>query len=256
MKLQQLIHASAEEVAEFSFQEGLVLFHERMVVPSESSLRLQLLEEFHSSLVGGHAGVARTFHRLSFNFFWKGMRKDVQAFMAACQVCQQMKDQFKQPAGLLQPLPVPRMMFEEITMDFITCLPSSKGKATIMMVVDRLSKYSHFIALPSTFTAQDVAIAFVSEIIHLHGHPKIIIIDRDPRFMNSFWKEIHRLQGTTLSMSTAYHPQTDGQSEVLNKCVEQYLRCFIADSPHEWFPLLPWVEYWYNTAYQTSADMT
>lgn len=138
------------------------------------------------------------------------MRRDVQNFVASCQVCQQMKDLLKYPAGLLQPLPVSDMVFEEITVDFITCLPSSKGKATIMTVVDRLSKYAHFIALPSTFTTQTVVVAFVSEVIRLHGHPKVIVTDRDPRFMNYFWKEIHRLQGTTLSMSTTYHPQTDG----------------------------------------------
>lgn len=154
-----------------------------------------------------------------------------------------MKDLVKQPAGLLQPIPVPDMVFEEITMDFITCLPSSKGKATIITMVDRLSKYAYFIALPSTFTAQTMAIAFVSEVIRLHGLPKVIVTDRDPRFMNYFWKEIHRLQGTTLSMSTTYHPQTDGQSEALNRCVEQYLRCFVVDSPYEWLPLLTWAEY-------------
>lgn len=111
---------------------------------------------------------------------------------------------------------------EEITLDFITCLPSSKGKATIMTMADRLSKYAYFEALPSTFTTQTVAAVFVAEIIRLYGHPKVIITDRGPRFMNSFWKEIHRLQGTTLSMSTPYHPQTDGQSKALKKCIEQY----------------------------------
>lgn len=146
------------------------------MIPSDSSLRLHLLKEFHSSLVGGHAGVARTFHRLaSIFFFWKGMRKDGQTFVASYQTCQQMKDILKQPAGLLQPLLV--------------------------------------------------AAVFASEIIRLHGHPKIIVTDRDPRFMNSFWKELHRLQGTTLSMSNAYHPYTDGQLEALNKCIEQNL-CF------------------------------
>lgn len=247
---------SPTAITDYIFRDGLLLFRGRLVLPSDSPLRVQLLEEFHSSPIGGHAGVYRTFHRLSSNFFWKGMRKDVQTFVSSCQVCQQIKDLYRQPAGLLQPLPVPDLVFEEITMDFITCLPSSKGKATIMMVVDRLSKYAHFVALPSTFTAQTMAVIFVAEIIRLHGPPKVIVIDRDPRFMNSFWKEIHRLQGTTLSMSTAYHPQTDGQSEALNKCVEQYLHCFVMDIPHEWSPLLPWAEYWYNIAYQTSARMT
>lgn len=190
-------------------------------------------------------------------FIGRVMRKDVATSVSSCQICQQMKDLLKQPAGLLQPLPIPDLVFEEVTMDFITCLPTSKGKATILTVVDRLSKYGHFIALPSTFTAQSVAAVFVSEIIRVHGPPKTIVTYRYPRFITSFWKEIHRrLQGTTLSMSTAYHPQMDGQSEALNKCVEQYLRCFVVDSPHEWSPLLPWAEYWYNTALQAAAGMT
>lgn len=156
-----------------------MLYRGRLVIPPDSPLRLQLLEEFHSSPVGGYASIFRTFHRLSANFFWKWMRKDVQTFVSACQVCQQMKDLFRQPAGQLQPLPVPDLVFEEITMDFITCLPSSKGKATIMTLVDRLSKYAHFVALPSTFTEQTVAAAFVADIIRLHRHAKVIITDRD-----------------------------------------------------------------------------
>ncbi|WMV51994.1 hypothetical protein MTR67_045379 [Solanum verrucosum] len=127
-----------------------------------------------------------------------------------------MKDMNRNPAGLLQPLPIPNVVFEEIAMDFITCLPSSKGKATIMTVVDRLSKYGHFIPLPSTFTAHSVALAFVVNVIKLHGPPHVIVTDRDPRFLYSFWQEINRLQGTSLAMSTTYHPQTDGQSEALN----------------------------------------
>ncbi|KAH0773833.1 hypothetical protein KY290_010970 [Solanum tuberosum] len=148
------------------------------------------------------------------------------------------------------------MVFEDITMDFITCLPSSKGKSTIMTVVDRLSKYGHFIALSSSFTAQLVAEAFVIGIVRLHGPPRSIVTDRDPRFLHSFWQELNRLQGTTLAMSTTYHPQTDGQSEALNKCLEQYLRCFVADALTKWVVMLPWAEYWYNTAYQSSAGMT
>lgn len=93
-------------------------------------------------------------------------------------------------------------------------------------------------------------------IIRLHGPPRSIISDRDPRFLHIFWRELNRIKGTTLTMNTAYHPQTDGQSEALNKCVEQYLRCFVADTPTKWVAMLPWAEYWYNTSYQSSAGMT
>ncbi|KAH0725501.1 hypothetical protein KY284_001366 [Solanum tuberosum] len=184
------------------------------------------------------------------------MCKDVKSFVMTCQICQQMKDTNLHPAGLLQPLPIPDQVFEDIAMDFITCLPSSKGKTTILTVVDRLTKYGHFIPLPSTFSTQLVAEAFIVGVIHLHSPPRTIVTDRDPRFLHSFWQEINHLQGSTLAMSTAYHPQTDGQSEALNKCLEQYLRCYVADDPSKWVTMLPWAEFWYNTSYQTSAGMT
>lgn len=184
------------------------------------------------------------------------MRRDIKVFIASCQVCQQMKDHHHHPAGLLQPLPIPEQVFEEITMDFVTCLPPSRGKTTIMAVVDRLSKYGHFVPLPATFTALTVAEAFIAHILKLHGPPKSIVTDRDPRFLHGFWQELHRLQGTSLAMSTAYHPQMDSQSEALNKCVEQYLHCYVADSPSDWVSMLPWAEYWYNTSFQTSAGMS
>ena len=124
-----------------------------------------------------------------------------------------------------------------------------------MTVVDRLTKYGHFIPLPSTFSTYTVAEAFVIWVIRLHGTPRTIVTDRDPRFLHSFWQEIHRLQGSTLSMSTTYHPQTNGQFEALNKCVEQYIRCYVDDVPATWVSMLPWDEFWYNTSYQTSAGM-
>ncbi|WMV23990.1 hypothetical protein MTR67_017375 [Solanum verrucosum] len=141
-------------------------------------------------------------------------------------------------------------------MDFITCLPSSKGRFTIMTVLDSLSKYGHFIPLASTFTTNTVAEGFVTQIICFHGPPCSIFTERDRRFLHSFWQEINRLQGTSFAMSTVYHSQTDGQSEALNKCVEKYLRCFVVDVPIEWVAMLPQAEYWYNTSYQSSAGMT
>ncbi|KAH0716239.1 hypothetical protein KY285_007584 [Solanum tuberosum] len=254
--LQQTVYDQATPNVGFTFRDGFLFFQGRLVIPDDSPLRQILLQEFHDTSVGEHAGVARTYHRVASIFYWKGMKKDVYNYVAACQVCQQMKDSHQLPTGLLQPLPIPSMVFEDIAMDFITCLPSSKGKSTIMTVVDWLSKYGHFIALPSSFTAQSVAEAFVIGIVRLHGPPRSIVTDRDPRFLHSFWQELNRLQGTTLAMSTAYHPQTDGQSEVLNKCVEQYLRCFVADALTKWVVMLAWAEYWYNTAYQSSARMT
>ncbi|KAH0760251.1 hypothetical protein KY290_023744 [Solanum tuberosum] len=256
LAIQQALQTDVENHGDFQFNDGLLFFKGRLVIPSDAQLRHKLLFEFHATNIGGHAGVAQTYHRLASNFYWNQMRKDVKSFVMTCQICQQMKDTNLHPVGLLQPLPIPDQVFEDIAMDFITCLPSSKGKTTILTVVDRLTKYGHFIPLPSTFSTQLVAEAFIVGVIRLHGPPRTIVTDRDPRFLHSFWQEINRLQGSTLATSTAYHPQTDGQFEALNKCLEQYLRCYIADDPSKWVTMLPWAKFWYNTSYQTSAGMT
>uniref|UniRef100_A0A0V0J0A5 Putative ovule protein n=1 Tax=Solanum chacoense TaxID=4108 RepID=A0A0V0J0A5_SOLCH len=146
LSIQQGLRDDPAAYPGYLYRGGLLFFKGRLVLPTDSSLRLYLLHEFHSSPVGGHSVIAHTFHCLSSNFYWKNIRHDVKVFIASCQICQQMKDHHHHPVGLLQPLPIPEQVFE-ITMDFVTCLPSSRGKTTIMTVVDRLSKYGHFVTL-------------------------------------------------------------------------------------------------------------
>lgn len=131
------------------------------------------------------------------------------------------------------------MVWEEVLIDFIVGLPKSKGYEAVLVVVDRLSKYSHFIPFKHPYTAKTVAEDFGKENIRLHGLPAAIVNDKDPVSVSSFWKELFRLQGTHLKMSSAYHPESDGQTEVVNRCVEMYLRCFISDQPKTWSFWLP-----------------
>lgn len=141
-------------------------------------------------------------------------------------------------------------------MDFIEGLSVSKEMNIILVVVDRLSKYAHFIALKHLFTAMTVADLFVREIIRLHGFSASIVLDRDMIFMSNFWRELFKLQGTELRRSTAYHPQSDGQSEIVNKALETYLRCFVGGQPKTWVKWLPWAELSYNSSPHMSTKFT
>ncbi|KAJ0828513.1 putative nucleotidyltransferase, Ribonuclease H [Helianthus annuus] len=238
------------------YKDGLVYVRGKILVPPIGSIRENLLQEFHSSLVGGHSGSTATFKRLSASFSWLGLKKDVITFVRNCEICQAIKIPTHKPYGLLQPLPVPDHTWHDISMDFITNLPPSKGKTVIWVIVDRLSKFAHFIALPTHYTAVSLAAIFMKEIYKLHGLPKTIVSDRDPIFVSRFWRELFKQMGTQLLHSSAYHPQTDGQTEVVNRCLEAYLRVFVFDTPSRWERYLHMAEFSYNTNFHSSIGMT
>jgi hypothetical protein len=160
------------------------------------------------------------------------------------------------PAGLLQPLPIPSQIWAEVSMDFIEGLPNSTVRNVIMVVIDRLSKYTHFIPLSHPYTASSVAQLFLDHIFKLHGLPKTIVSDRDRVFTSNFWKELFRLSGTELLLSSAYHPQTDGQTKIMNKGLEGYLRSFTGDHPKDWLKWLSLAEWAYNSVEHTSTKLT
>jgi hypothetical protein len=173
-----------------------------------------------------------------------------------CLVCQQNKVETIKTPGLLQPLSIPSQRWEEVSMDFITGLPKSEGKSVIMVIVDRLTKYTHFCALSHPFKASIVATTFMEIVQKLHGSPKIIVSDRDPIFTGHFWTELFSCLGTQLAHSSSYHPQSDGKTEIVNKCLEGYLHCFVSDKQTQWFKWLPLAEWWYNTSFHTATKMT
>jgi hypothetical protein len=240
----------------YEYKHGVLLYEGRLVLSAQSLMIPTLLEEFHSTPQGGHSGFYKTYRRLAANVYWIGMKNAVQEFVRKCDVCQRQKYMATSPGGLLQPLPIPNQVWEDVSMDFITGLPKSKGYDAVLVVVDRLSKYVHFIPLKHPYTAKSIAEIFCKEVVRLHGVPLSIVSDRDPVFISNFWQELFRLQGTKLKLSTAYHPETDGQTEVVNRCLETYLRCFITDQPKTWVLWVHWAEFWFNTTFHSATEKT
>jgi Reverse transcriptase (RNA-dependent DNA polymerase)/RNase H-like domain found in reverse transcriptase/Integrase zinc binding domain/Retroviral aspartyl protease len=240
----------------WTYTDGFLRHKGRLYLPATSSLIPILLADYHSSPLGGHSGFQRTFNRLAPHFMWKGMRQAVKQFVSTCDVCQKCKSTNHFPYGLLQPLSIPTAIWTDLSMDFITHLPPSTGYTAILVVVDRLSKGVHLAPLPSHYTATRIAQIFWDTVGKLHGMPKSIVSDRDPIFQSAFWKELLKLQGTKLHFSSAYHPETDGQTERINRCIEQFLRAFVHEQPSRWSKLLSWAEFHHNTTFSAATGMT
>jgi hypothetical protein len=242
-----------EAIAGWSVMDGLIIHAGRIFVPAASTLWPAILDTAHET---GHKGVQKTLHRLRSSFYSPKATQWVKDFVKSCVVCQCNKSEHMHPAGLLQPLEVPSSIWANIAIDFVEGFPHVDSKTVVLMVVDHFSKYVHFIPLGHLYTAVSVAKAFFNNIIKLHGIPCSIVSDRDPVFTSTFWKELFHLTGVQLRMSTAFHPQTDGQSEVTNRILGVYLRYLAWDEPRSWLRWLPWVEYCYNTSFQTALCTT
>ncbi|GJP86111.1 hypothetical protein CLOP_g16170 [Closterium sp. NIES-67] len=226
-------------------------------VPNYPPLRQLLLEEYHDVLYAGHFGSNKTLTGIAKHYYWPHMADDVQKFVTSCDTCQRMKSSKQKKAGLLQPLPVPEQPWQVVSLDFITGLPpTSSGHDAILVVIDKFSKMGHFIPTHTTARTEETAQLFVRHIISQHGIPTTLISDRDPKFTSKFWKELMSLLGTKLAMSSAYHPQTDGQTERLNQIVEQLLRAACKDDISKWDLHLPVLEFAYNNATHAATGQT
>ncbi|CAI7834527.1 unnamed protein product, partial [Closterium sp. NIES-53] len=226
-------------------------------VPNYPPLRQLLLEEYHDVLYAGHFGSNKTLAGIAKHYYWPHMADDVQKFVTSCDTCQRMKSSKQKKAGFLQPLPDPEQPWQVVSLDFITGLPPTKaGYDTILVVIDKFSKMGHFIPTHTTARTEETAQLFFHYVISQHGIPTTLISDRDPKFTSKFWKELMSLMGTKLAMSSAYHPQTDGQIERLNQIVEQLLRAACKDDISKWDAHLPVLEFAYNNATHAATGQT
>ncbi|XP_028785068.1 uncharacterized protein LOC114740980 [Neltuma alba] len=233
--------------------DGYLFKENRLCVP-QCSLRELLVREAHGGGLMGHFGVKKTLDVLHEHFFWPKMKRDVERICAKCITCKKAKSRVL-PHGLYTPLPVPSEPWVDISMDFILGLPRSrKGMDSIFVVVDRFSKMAHFIACHKTDDATYIADLFFKEIVRLHGVPKSIVSDRDTKFLSHFWRILWGKLGTKLLFSTACHPQTDGQTEVVNRTLTQLLRTVIQKNLKNWENCLSFIEFAYNRSVHSSTD--
>ena len=255
--LRVLDKLKAGESSDFSCtSDGTLLFKGRLVVPRDEGLRREILEEAHQSRFTMHPGSTKMYRDLRKIFWWKRMRVECAKFVSQCLVCQQVKAERKKQAGLLQPLEVPEWKWEHITMDFVTALPRTQARFdAVWVVVDRLTKSAHFLPYRMTFRMDQMADLYLREIVRLHGVPVSIVSDRDRRFISDFWQKLQKAMGTELRLSTAYHPQTDGQSERTIQILEDLLRACALEFPGSWNEHLALAEFAYNNSYQASIGM-
>ena len=204
----------------------------RLFVPD--SVRSQVLQWVHTSRFACQPGFNHTLSLLKRNFWWATMEADTRAYVSACTVCAQSKASHRPSAGLLRPLPVPGRPWSHIALDFVTGLPPSQGNNTICTIVDRFSKSVHFIALSKLPSARETADLLVQQVFRLHGIPLDIVSDRGPQFTSQVWKEFCQSLGATVSLSSGFHPQTNGQAERANQDLEAALRCVASTNPSSW----------------------
>lgn len=240
----------------FSLVSGLIKYKQALWLGHSQQFQSMVMEQLHASALGGHSGFLVTYHRIKKLFYWPNMKASIKIFVASCIVCQQAKAERVPYPGLLQPLHVPDQAWKTVTVDFIEGLPTSSSYNCILVVVDKFSKYAHFVKLKHPFSALQIAKQYMEHVYKLHGMPLAIVSDRDKIFTSLLWKELFKLSGTNLCMSSAYHPQSDGQTERVNQCIEGYLRCFIQSCANQWSHWLHLTEFWYNTCYHSSTQHT
>lgn len=168
---------ASPDTASFSLEQGLIKHKGNIWIGQNSALQTKLIASFHSSPLGGHSGVAPTYYKLKKHFSWKGLKQDVESFIKQCATCQHAKHSLQHPMGLLQPLPTPAGVWQDLSMDFIEGLPKSEGCTIILVVVDRLTKYAHFLPLKHPYTATTIARLFMDSVVKLHGLPHSIVTD-------------------------------------------------------------------------------
>ena len=241
---------------------GVLRKEGKIYVPQQPALKAELLRVVHDEPFAGHFGEAKTYDLLSRNYYWQGMRADVKTYVKECDICQRTRVHRHLPYGELAPLPQPSGPWQEISMDFITGLPPSKWPResnvydSIFVIVDRYTKMSIYIPVTKKIDTEELAEAFLRHFVKSYGNPKGIVSDRGSVFTSKFWGAFCRYLKIRRRLSTAFHPQTDGQTERQNQTIEQYLRCYTNWRQNDWVSRLPLAEFSYNNSKHSTTGMS
>jgi transposase InsO family protein len=237
----------------FTIKDDILCWKNRIYVPE--GLRQAVMRSEHDSKIAGHFGRERTMELLSRNFYWVNMERDIRKYCSECDNCQRTKAPRHAKHGLLHPLELACKPWTHISTDFITDLPESEGATIILVVVDRFTKMAHFIPLKKK-DSPTVARAYLENVWKYHGFPEDVVSDRDTTFMGSFFTDLYNYLGIKRSMSTAYHPQTDGQTERINQVIESYLRSYCNYEQNDWASMLAMAEYAYNNSKHSTTKIS
>jgi hypothetical protein len=226
-KCMKYIHEKMEASKANCFRkddQGVIWFKDRIVVPKDAEVRQQILEEAHLSRYSIHPGSTKMYQDLKQHYWWTKMKIEIARYVAKCDTCRRVKAIHMKAAGPLQSLPIPTLKWEDIIMDFIVGLPkTAKGFDSIWVIIDRLTKTTHFLPVKTNHPVVIYAQLYIARILGLHGVSKMIVPDQGPQFVSKFWKELHKSLGTKLLHSSAYHPQMSGQTERVNQILEDML---------------------------------
>ena len=239
--------------ASWSKTGDLILWKDRVYIPIDHKLREDIIREHHDSCLVGHPGQYKTHELVTRNYWWPGILSDIRKYVAGCQSCQRTKPRTFKPAAPLHPNEVPSEPWEYISIDLIGPLPESGGNNAILMIVDRFTKMIKVIPSHIEISSSGVARALRDHVFRHHGLPRKVISDRGSNFVSAFMCELYRQLGIVGNPSTAYHPQTDGQTERMNQEVEHYLRVFTNHHQNDWTEWLVLAEFSYNDKTQAST---
>ncbi|QRW20573.1 Retrotransposable element Tf2 protein [Rhizoctonia solani] len=240
---------------DYDWEEDLLWYCGKLVVPDSEPLKEQLLREFHNSPLAGHPGQQRTLKLISRSYWWPGMKSSAKEWVECCPICQANR-RAHAPAIALKPLKVPPFPFHTISYDFITGFPKSNGYDAILVVIDSFSKFGHFIPTTKKVTAKGLADLFITHVWKLHGLPIKTVLDRRTTFTGKFLRALYQRLGIKPAFSSAYHPESDGQTERVNQFIEFYLRSYVTADHSDWATWLPLAEYAYNNARHSATGKT